>query len=164
MVTDRCDSTPSPGHTSGPNKPQTLKWGNKEPPNTALCLAKSGLWLTVLELLFNKTDSLHKWMQCLSLHQPVPSQTSTPNFPLYHHGVQARCRRAPCPGCLGPGHRQPCFGAGGPHSHWRQQRGTPSFSPRLTAGLILLLQADAGLFSGCPVLARHTFQISAGNH
>lgn len=40
----------------------------------------------------------------------------------------------------------------------------PSFPPRLMPSLVLLLRANAGLFSGCPVLAKPTLKISVGNY
>lgn len=107
-----------------------------------------------------------------NLQQPAPSQPSKPNSPSTTMGCRPGTARHPAQAALGQGTGGPApwslshgyLRAGGPCSHWRQWQGTPSFPLHLMPGLVLLLRANAGLFSGCPVLAKPTVKVSVGNH
>lgn len=174
-MTDPSNSAPSHGHTSGPHKPKHFSGGTKSPQ------AQSCAWLQfqIRSLTHELRDAVQQKASLLlpsdtvpNLQQPSTLTALKAQFPLHHHGVQARHRWAPCPGCQGPGHRQPRSGTPFPRLPVGQRAplpltsmaGRPSFPLRLVPGPVLLLRANKGLFSGCPVLAKPTVKISDENH
>lgn len=174
MVTDPHDSAPSPGHTSGPNKPPALERGNRNPPSAVL--RQAAVVNQAFDSRFRPSVQQNNLLLQAdtkpNLQQPAPSQPSKLNSSSATVGCRPGTAGRPAQAAWGQGTGGPACSvqpfprlpaAGGPRSHWRQWRGTPSFPPRLTPGCVLLLRGNVGLFSGCPALAKPTVKMSVGN-